>query len=812
MAHVSHKLSNSLEGALAGGGDPATSPLYVFGPFLRLIVVAGVAYVTFGATIWLVVFTIAMVSAMYRLVMIWVTDGSGGSGLSEEEFGGWAVKVNAAITFVEYTLTFLVSMAAMVTFIADRLPILNESIFGIQYRTLVAIFLSILTGWLVNRGPKTAARAFGPATAGVLLLLWAMIIATIVQYGFHLPSLNWQAFTGEYLHFTFAGFTRMLAVMTGIEVFANLVAAYDGKPREKSNKAFGSLLIIMGTTAITMLIVGPAIFALSEPTNTEVSVFTQTMDVLLPQTLSYLGTLVGIAVLLSASAASAQGLQNLALGLEKRHYIPAVLGQQNKFDVADKPVWIEVALVTFIFLIAGTNEETYLAIYAAGVFVLLSMTGWAASKRLIRLLRERFSASQGLILLGTVIAAAITTAATLVIFEERFLEGAWIYFVLIPLLFVGFTYSRNKLGDPSPIKEQIGELEETMLGGFGFGQSFERVPVGVSRGERVITRPNPDRTTKIAPIRDWHEQITAPSHILVPLDGSALAEQALASAEALCLAYNARLLLLSVPQARQLIRSIPIYGKLPEPGTPVWETQKSYLSEVAEDIRAMGIQVETLVQTGAVTDAINELIEERGVDMVVLSTRGRSGLPRMVLGSVANRVIQHVTRPILIVRPIEGAEPELPEFKKILVTLDGSEFAERVLPYVRASTSFDSVILLLTVPQVPRAERYGAVVEEIQQLREKAEQEAGEYLEGVAAALQEDGIEAHVLVCGSRPADTIISVAEEEDVDVVMLATHGRGELDRLFLGSVADRIVQNTRCPVFLVPIQERRQNGNAP
>jgi len=127
--NISHKLSNSFEGALAGGGDPATSPLYVFGPFLRLIIVGGVASVTFGAAVWLVVFTIAMVSAMYRLVMLWVTDGSGGSGLSEEEFGGWAVKVNAAITFIEYTLTFLVSMAAMVTFIADRYPPLNDYAF-----------------------------------------------------------------------------------------------------------------------------------------------------------------------------------------------------------------------------------------------------------------------------------------------------------------------------------------------------------------------------------------------------------------------------------------------------------------------------------------------------------------------------------------------------------------------------------------------------------------------------------------------------------------------------------------------------------
>ena len=233
MARISHKLRNSLEGALAGGGDPATSPLYVFGPFLSLVILSGAARVIFGGSVWLAVLTIAVVSAMYRLVMQWVTDGSGGSGLSEEEFGGWAVKVNAAITFVEYTLTFLVSMAAMVTFIADRFPALNSQILGIPYRTLVAIGLSLLTGWLVNRGPKMAARTFGPATAGVLILLWLMILATLIRTGFHLPALSFEAFAPPNLHFTIGGYVRILAVMTGIEVFANLVAAYQGTAAAK---------------------------------------------------------------------------------------------------------------------------------------------------------------------------------------------------------------------------------------------------------------------------------------------------------------------------------------------------------------------------------------------------------------------------------------------------------------------------------------------------------------------------------------------------------------------------------------------------
>jgi len=807
MAHVSHKLSNSVEGALAAGGDPATSPLYVFGPFLRMIVVAGVAAVTFGATIWLVVFTIVMVSAMYRLVMLWVTDGSGGSGLSEEEFGGWAAKVNAAITFVEYTLTFLVSMAALVTFLADRLPALNESFLGIQYRTLVAIVLSLVIGYLVNRGPKASAFAFGPATAGILLLLWVMIGATIWQQGFHLPVINWQAFTKDYLHFTFGGFTRMLAVMTGIEVFANLVAAYDGTPRQRSNRAFGSLMLIMGTTAVTMLIVGPAIANLSDPTDTHVSVFTQTMDHLLPAPLPYLGTLVSVLVLGSAAAASAQGLQNLALGLKTRNYIPAPLGQQNRFDVADKPVWLEVGLVTVIFLLAGTHEETYLAIYAAGVFVLLSMTGWAATRRLARKLRQAFSVSQAAMLVGTVLAASITTAATVVIFRERFLEGAWTYFVFVPLLFAAFTYVRNRLGDPSPLAERLGEIEGTMLGGFGFGQSFAIQAAG---GAGTVSQPIVSTLQEGGPeaplLSDWQRARGRPDHILVTLDGSEYAEQTLPAAESLCKAFNARLNLVSVlpdqPRFRILGRSRTQPAVLNGRGREL----RSYLRGVAKRMRARGIDVTTSILTGPVAEAVNQFMDEQAIDMSVISTHGRSGFQRLMLGSVANRLVQLATRPVLVVHPAPGGPPPVPGFGRLLVTLDGSEFAERVLPMVRASTMYGSVVNLLRVPEAPEPQRFGTMVEELGRLRAEAETEASQYLEEIATALRAEGIETHVLVTGSRPAETIIDVAEKRDVDVIMLSTHGQGGLEGLLVGSVADRVVQQTHRPVLLVPIQEQK------
>ena len=471
MAHVSHKLKNSFEGALAGGGDPATSPLYVFGPFLSLIIVSGAARIIFGGSVWLAVLTIAVVSAMYRLVMQWVTDGSGGSGLSEEEFGGWAVKINAAITFVEYTLTFLVSMAAMVTFIADRIPALNNNLLGIPYRSLVAIGLSLLTGWLVNRGPKVAARTFGIATGGVLVLLWMMILFTLIRTGFHLPALSLAAFVPPNLGLTIAGYVRILAVMTGIEVFANLVPAFDGTPAQKSRKSFISLVIVMSTTAATMLIVGPAIFSLSNPANAQVSVFTQTMDHLLPEPLPYLGTLVGIFVLMSAAAASAQGLQNLALGLKERHYVPPAFGDVNNYEVANKPAWLEVGIVCLCFLLFGTGEGIYLSLYAAGVFILLSMTGWAVTKRLIREAAVKLSISRVALIGGTIIAALLTSIATVIIFGERFLEGAWAYFIFIPVLYLAFTFFRHRIGAPSPEMDYLGHINSNLLAGFGFGQA-----------------------------------------------------------------------------------------------------------------------------------------------------------------------------------------------------------------------------------------------------------------------------------------------------------------------------------------------------
>ncbi len=778
-ATISQKLSNSFEGALAGGGDPATSPLYVFGPFLKLIVLAGVAQVTFGATVWLAVFTVVMVSAMYRQVMTWITDGSGGSGLAEEEFGGWAVKINAAITVIEYTLTFLVSMAALVTFLADRavefnVP-LNGSLLGVEsgYKILIAVLLSFFTGWLVNRGPKVSARAFGPATAAVLGLLWVMIISTIIKFGLVLPDFNLHAFSldavnfinekGEaiqtsFLSLTLGGYARILALMTGIEIFANLVAAYEGKRAERSKKAFGSLMIIMGTTALTMIIVGPAILSITQNTVTsEVSVFTQTMNALLPTWASYLGTLIGIAVLLSACAAAAQGIQNLSLGLRYRHYISADLGQRNKFDVAGKPVWIMIVVIAICFILFKTHEETYLALYAAGVFILLSMTGWAATKRLLREIKISFSTTKLLIIVGTIIASFLTTIATFIIFEERFFEGAWLYFILIPALYLGFTYYRNKLGTPPSVEERLGAIISEQ-----------------------IYMPSSMRDLKLdeVPFRK----------IIVPLDGSSLAEQVIASARSFARAYDAELEIVSV-EDQQADKNIHLTdAEMIESRT---ELQK-YIKMVCKLIEDDGLNVSNHYRYGEVSTEIDKVSRETDSDLIIMTTRGKFEIGQLITKSITQRVLQKTSIPTLLIRPTNNWRSRRSEFKNILVALDGSEASETVLPYIRAfANQFDSKVKLFSVPEGSESEEYQDKIKI--------------YLDNIAGTLREEGMTVETIVTGSGPARTILALSEEEQIDLIMMSSHGRGGVEReaqIPLGSVATKVIEQTLCPVFLLPL----------
>jgi nucleotide-binding universal stress UspA family protein len=568
-------------------------------------------------------------------------------------------------------------------------------------------------GLVVNRGPRVAAAVFGPATAAVLALLWVLVVAVIARDGVRLPSLDRAAFDGAHLHATFGGYVRLLALMTGIEVFANLVAAYDGTPEVRARRAFGSLLIVMVTTLVTMVIVGPAIFELADPMRDDVSVFTQAMDRLLPPALAYAGTLIGIVVLLSAAAASAQGLQNLALGLRYRHYVPAVFGQRNRFDVADRPVVIQALLVCGCFLAFGTSEETYLTLYAAGVFVLLGLTGWASVKRLWR--ERRMGRASSVPVLGTVLAAFITSAAAALIFFERFSEGAWAYLVLVPALYYVFSWFRRRLGAPAHIEERLGAT---------LAESKSFIPTQVM---------------------SW------PQAVLAVSDGSQLGEAALVAGAELANKLAAELSFCVVDES---------------PGD-----LKRYLGAVQRTFLAEGgaSHVASAAQ-------LAELVGRAGADLLVVAREA----------AAAREAALTCERPVLLVRASVPATDRYPSFERALFGLDGSSHAECVLPYCVSMLRAGTVVLLLGVPE-----------------GDTSSESLQKYIERMAAGLSAYGTVSGV-VAGSGPARTIVERADQDDIDLVVVSSHGGGGVaraDAVPLGSVPERLLSELACPLLIVP-----------
>jgi nucleotide-binding universal stress UspA family protein len=138
--------------------------------------------------------------------------------------------------------------------------------------------------------------------------------------------------------------------------------------------------------------------------------------------------------------------------------------------------------------------------------------------------------------------------------------------------------------------------------------------------------------------------------------------------------------------------------------------------------------------------------------------------------------------------------------------LDGSTYSERILPYARLfAKAFRSELLLLSVPAVPEVQDYRAASEVVEKIRKKAEANIKKFLNAVARSLREERIKVRTLVKGSVPVRMILRVSREENVDMIMLTSRGRGNLDLILMGSVAEDVVHNTNLPVLMLPVRDR-------
>lgn len=296
--------------------------------------------------------------------------------------------------------------------------------------------------------------------------------------------------------------------------------------------------------------------------------------------------------------------------------------------------------------------------------------------------------------------------------------------------------------------------------------------------------------------------------ILVPLDGSSLAEQALSCALGLARGLAAELVLLRVvwipPDVRVTVDESD--ARLAAATAGLEAEAGDYLREVAGQLADAGLEVRYAVRRGPVAEAILDYAAQEQVRQIVMATHGYSGIKRWTHGSVAERVLQAVHVPLLLVRVGEqhvSRDWRQPmDCRRILVPLDGSPMAEQILPSVTSVAQALSAQVVLF--QVPIAYVTGWMTGEwylpVQGVLDTAEENSHGYLQSVAGRLEEQGLEVTTSTSIGPVADCIVEYAEANDVDLVAMCTHGRTGLARWALGSVADRVLRAGSTPILLV------------
>jgi nucleotide-binding universal stress UspA family protein len=302
--------------------------------------------------------------------------------------------------------------------------------------------------------------------------------------------------------------------------------------------------------------------------------------------------------------------------------------------------------------------------------------------------------------------------------------------------------------------------------------------------------------------------------ILVPLDGSPFGEQALPLALALAgrSAANLQVVHVHVPLAEEFAETWPGFESTVNPA--LRRRSQGYLDTVVRRLQpgAGGdVAVSSALLEGTVLEALQEHVVATGADLVVMTTHGRGPLARAWLGSVADALIRRLSVPLLLVRPREAAGPAAePALRHVLIPLDGSPLAEDILEPAVALGGWEGVeyTLVRVIPPMipwactgyPVAAGYEDVLAQLEQLHAQERAEAAAYLEHVAAGLRESGVRVRTRIAShDQPAVAILDEAKAHPDGLVALATHGRGGLPRLFLGSIADKVLRGSALPVLI-------------
>jgi nucleotide-binding universal stress UspA family protein len=324
--------------------------------------------------------------------------------------------------------------------------------------------------------------------------------------------------------------------------------------------------------------------------------------------------------------------------------------------------------------------------------------------------------------------------------------------------------------------------------------------------------------------------------IVVPLDGSPRAEQAVPVAARLAHATGGTLVFLEV--ANPYAAYAPyMMAPAPVPPDTSYDDATAYLHSVTQRSEVQDLSAVTEVRTGSIAEAILTAAREHQAAMIVMSSHGRGGLTRWMLGSVAQKVARHADIPVLILRgesPVLLAPAGEGAPHQVLVPLDGSALAEAALePALALAAALDgpASVRLLRVISLPVVHTFPGRLPPIEDIEASAHDEvrrdADSYLAAVADCLRGQllagggvSIETRVVFA----ADVAAAIVEMGDGrgDVVphsagapsaliAMATHGRGGLARWAMGSVTERVLHGTTLPMLVVRPQEAARDETA-
>jgi nucleotide-binding universal stress UspA family protein len=297
--------------------------------------------------------------------------------------------------------------------------------------------------------------------------------------------------------------------------------------------------------------------------------------------------------------------------------------------------------------------------------------------------------------------------------------------------------------------------------------------------------------------------------ILVPLDGSPRAELILIQVARILRREDSELLFLrTVSPVSDLHKSEEKESSM----DAARHAGEQYIQDLVKRFKERGAQARGRVIAGSAAETILEVAEEEGSTMIAMTTHGRTGLPRWLMGSVAEKVVRASSVPVLLIRAFRSTPPgatvpataeELP-FRKLLVPTDGSPASLAVVgPAGELAALFASEIVVFHVERpyvAPGAILPGMEAGTISMPSQPTPSQEDEMTRKAAEGFRQAGLHVTRLTVLGDPASEIIDQGSRPGVDLIALATHGRSGFSRWLTGSVTERVLRHADVPLLIV------------